>query len=91
MNGSSFVIISGDDHSTIPLATARISLEAHFAEMIKKCSEKVTELCKLEKRTWQTVDELNEKCEAMIKQVDLTAEKQVQVANLTSGFVITRV
>ena len=78
MNGSHFVINSGDDHSTIPLATARISLEAHFAEMIKKCSEKVTELCKLEKQTWQTVDELNEKCEAMMKQVDTTAEKQVQ-------------
>ena len=90
-NGSNFVIISGDDHSTIPLATARISLEAHFSEMIKKCSEKVTELCKLEKQTWQTVDELNEKCEAMIRQVDLTAEKQVQVASFSSRFVIRRV
>ena len=48
------------------MATTRQNLEAHFKQMIKKCSEKVTELCKLEKGTWQTVDELNEKCEAMI-------------------------
>ena len=68
---------AGENHNTIPLATARISLEAHFAGRIKKCSDKVTELCKLEKQTWQTVDELNEKCVAMMNQVDSTAEKQV--------------
>ena len=73
-------IIAGDGHSIIPLATARTSLEAHFSEMIKKCSDKVTELCRLEKQTWQTVDKLNEKCEAMVKQVDTTAEKQVSTS-----------
>ena len=72
-----FAMHAGENHNTIPLATARISLEAHFAGRIKKCSDKVTELCKLEKQTWQTVDELNEKCEAMMNQVDTTAEKQV--------------
>ena len=61
----------------MPLAAARATLETRFEDMIKKCSDKVTELCKLEKQTWQTVDELNEKCEAMMKQVDTTAEKQV--------------
>ena len=45
--------------------------------MIKKCSDKVTELCKLEKETWQTVDTLSEKCEAMMNQVETTKEKQV--------------
>ena len=69
---------SGGKHENVPLATTRIALERHFEDMIKKCSDKVTELCKLEKQTWQTVDELNEKCEAMMKQVDTTAEKQVQ-------------
>ena len=59
------------------MATTRQNLEAHFKRMIQQCSDKVTELCKLEKETWQTVDELNEKCEAMIKQVDTTTEQQV--------------
>ena len=59
------------------MATTRQNLEAHFRQMIQQCSDKVTELCKLEKETWQTVDELNEKCEAMIKQVDTTTEQQV--------------
>lgn len=59
------------------MATTRISLEAQFADMIKKCSDKVTELCKLEKETWQTIDTLNEKCVAMIEQVETTKEKQV--------------
>ena len=59
-------------HEIAPLATLRTTLD-----MIKKFSDKVTELCKLVKQTWQTVDELNEKCEAMMNQVDKTAEKQV--------------
>ena len=61
----------------MPLAAARANLETRFEEMIQKCSDKVTELCKLEKQTWQTVDELNGKCEAMMNQVDTTVEKQV--------------
>mgnify|MGYP001798279088 CR=1 FL=1 len=61
----------------MPLAAARATLETLFEDMIKKCSDKVTELCKLEKQTWQTVDELNEKCQAMMNQVDTTVEKQV--------------
>ena len=45
-----FAMLAGENHNTIPLATARISLEAHFAGKLKKCSEKLTELCKLEKQ-----------------------------------------
>ena len=45
--------------------------------MIQQCSDKVTELCKLEKETWQTVDTLNEKYEAMMNQVETTKERQV--------------
>ena len=70
-------MIAEGNHEIVPLATIRDRLEAQFADMIKKCSDKVTELCKLEKETWQTVGELNEKCEAMIKQVDTTTEQQV--------------
>ena len=70
-------IISGGKHKNFLLATTRIPLEAQFADMIKKCSDKITELCKLEKETWQTVDELNEKCKAMIEQVETTKDKQV--------------
>lgn len=37
----------------------------------------MTELCKLEKQTWQIIDTLNEKCDAMVMQIDTTAEQQV--------------
>ena len=70
-------MIAEGNHEIVPLATIRDRLEAQFADMIKNCSVKVTELCKLEKETWQTVDTLNEKCEGMMNQVDTTKEKQV--------------
>ena len=72
-----FIFLEGIAHRFMPLAAARATLEKYFEDMIKNCSDKVTELCKLEKQTWQTVDELNEKCEAMMNQVDTTVEMQV--------------
>ena len=44
------------------------------------CSDEVTELCKLQTEKRLTVAELNEKCEAMMNQVDITAEAQVMMA-----------
>ena len=76
-NNKTTTLIAEGNHEIVPLATIRERLEVQFADMIKKCSDKVTELCKLEKETWQTVDTLNEKCEAMMNQVDTTKEKQV--------------
>ena len=67
----------GSKHQLIALRTARRSLETQYAEMMKRCAEKVTELCKLEKQTWQIIDTLNEKCDAMVMQIDTTAEQQV--------------
>ena len=83
---TAFLLISGGNHKTYPLATVRALIEKEFDVMTKKCSDKITELCKLEKQTWQTVDELNEICEAMVNQVDSTAEKQVMtMVNLHSS------
>ena len=72
-----FLIGGKHEPFAFSMASTRQSLEAHSKQMIKRCSEKVTELCKLEKETWQTVDELNEKCEAMIDQIETTTEQQV--------------
>ena len=70
-------MIAEGNHEIVPLATIRERLEAQFADMIQQCSDKVTELCKLEKETWQTVDTLNEKYEAMMNQVETTKERHV--------------
>ena len=54
-------------------------IQAEFDPLLNKCSERITKLCKLEKETWETVDSITDKCEAMKKQVDDTTEEQVGV------------
>ena len=66
-----------EDHDFASLDRVRAELEAKFEELMQKCAEKVSELCALEKKTWQAVDSLSEKCSEMMSEVDLTAEKQV--------------
>ena len=44
------------------------------------CSDKVTELCKLQTETRLIVAESHEKYEAMMNQVDIIAETQVMMA-----------
>ena len=85
------VFLEGLVHRFMPLAAALATLETRFEEMVQKCSDKVTELCKLEKQTWQTVDELNEKCEAMMNKVDSTAEKQVYCIDCSSRMIAVAV
>ena len=72
------------------MKAARRSLEAQYAEMMKRCAEKVTELCKLEKQTWQIIDMLYEKCDAMIMQIDTTAEQQVSTILILSSSSVVR-
>lgn len=46
--------------------------------VIAQCSDKITKLCKLEKETWESVDSVNERYEAMKKRVNETTEQQVR-------------
>lgn len=43
---------------------------------MEKCAGKAAELCALEKKTWQAVDSLSEKCLEMVYKVNQTVEKQ---------------
>lgn len=74
MDASFFIAGS---HKYQLLEKARTDLEAEIDEMLKEISKKITELCNLEKNTWQTVDELTENCEKMVNQVDECVNKKV--------------
>ena len=46
---------------------------------IKKCSDKITEMCKVEKETWIKLDQLEEYCQDLIDQVETKAETLVML------------
>lgn len=55
-----------------------MQLKDEFEQMSKKCSERVAEMCLLEKETWQRLDKLEEDCERLNKKVQAKADKLVK-------------
>ena len=66
-----------DQHTYQTLGQTAVRLKGEFEEMIKKCSDKITEMCKVEKETWIKLDQLEEDCEDLIDQVETKAETLV--------------
>ena len=54
-------------------------MKSEFEELIKKCSDKITEMCKVEKETWLTLDQLEADCQKLITQVEKKAETLVSL------------
>ena len=71
------LIISGGSHQYESLEQTRANYESSVGDLLEKLSQKITELCNLEKSTWLTVDLLTENCEKMLTQVDEYANEKV--------------
>ena len=54
-------------HTYQSLENTAETLKSEFEELIKKCSDKITEMCKVEKETWLKLDQLEEHCQQLIK------------------------
>ena len=54
-------------------------MTSNFDELIENCEKKVVEINEREKQTWQKMDSLSEKSDAMVIEVERTAEKQVNL------------
>lgn len=66
-----------EDHFYHTLKDTAAQLNREFTEITKKYSEKITELCKLEKATWQKLDDLENECERCTEQVNSRTEELV--------------
>ena len=70
-------IISGGTHNFSTLSDTALYLQAEFAKLLRECSRKLTEMCKVEKQTWLELDETNEAFDELIEKVNNKAEELV--------------
>ena len=66
-------------HTYQSLENIAETLKSEFEELIKKCSDKITEMCKVEKETWLKLDQLEADCQKLITQVEKKAETLVSL------------
>lgn len=58
-----------------------MQLEAEFVELTKSVSDRMTEMCKQEKETWQNLDNLELECEKLRQQVKDKTQKMVFIVD----------
>ena len=69
-------------HTYQTLRQTASKLTAEFEVVLKRCSEKITEMCKVEKGAWLKLDQLEQDCQELIKQVETKAESLVSLTIL---------
>ena len=78
-----FLFSAGNgQHTYQTLRQTASKLTAEFEVVIKRCSEKITEMCKVEKEAWLKLDQLEENCQELITQVERKAESLVSLTIL---------
>ena len=61
-------------HNFLSLQEAGTQIKAQFASICKEVAGKITEMCKAEKDAWHKLDQLEDECETMYKQVETKTE-----------------
>lgn len=62
-------------------------LMTNFNHMLKKCSAEITQMCRSEKETWQKVDQVEEECQSLIRQVEAKADDLVSIFHPSNPFI----
>ena len=71
-------------HTFISLQDVEEQIKSEFAEVLKKVSLTITTMCKTEKQAWLRMDEVEEECQRLTKQVETAAQKLVWYPALLS-------
>ena len=64
-------------HTFISLQDVEEQIKSEFAEVLKNVSQTITTMCKTEKQAWLRMDEVEEECQRLTKQVETAAQKLV--------------
>ena len=67
-----------EHHSYQPLRQTVNRLRDEFHTQLKKCSEAITQVCRDEKKTCQTLDDLEVECDELTRQVQTKADALVR-------------
>ena len=75
-------------HTFISLQDVEEQIKSEFAEVLKKVSQTIATMCQTEKQAWLRMDEVEEECQRLTKQVETAAQKLVWYQVLLPRFVV---
>ena len=66
-------------HTFLTLNEMDMVIRREFSTSLKKVSESITKLCKVEKESMLALDEVEEKCQSLSRMVEAMAKKLVRL------------
>ena len=64
-------------HKYVSIANLEEKITAHFDELLKSVSNKMTEICKLDKTIWKKLDDIEDQCKRKITLIEQICEQKV--------------
>ena len=68
---------SDNCHKYVSIANLEEKITAHFDELLKSVSNKMTEICKLDKTIWKKLDDIEDQCKRKITLIEQICEQKV--------------
>ena len=65
-------------HNFQSLNLMKQEITAHFKNLLKSASDKITEICKLDKQVWKMLDKEEIQCKVKIKKIEQARDDQVK-------------
>ena len=71
------VVDTETNHRFNTLNKFQEEITAYFNKLLKSASDKITEICKLDKQIWRTLDDEEVECKVKIQIIENTRDEQV--------------
>ena len=66
-----------NSHRFCSLDQLKEEITSHFADLLKSASDKVTNICKRDKKIWRVLDDEEMECKHMIEMIERIRDEQV--------------
>ena len=85
INTNSLYLCSVDNltqHNIRLLSTLKEEITAEVKKLLKSANGKITEMCKLDKQIWRTLDVEEVECKEKIEMIEQLCEEQVSILDV---------
>ena len=69
-------------HNIRLLSKLKEEITAEVKKLLKSANDKITEMCKLDKQIWRTLDDEEVQCKEKIEMIEQLCEEQVTISDV---------
>jgi len=77
-----FLFIDQEKHDFKSLTSLKEEVNTYFSSQLQKIAERITKICTLDKRVWNDLDDQEQKCLHVIREIETIRDEMVSFSQL---------